>query len=50
MRDLIFKYLAEGKGATVAARFGPDGTTIGDPDRASKGVSALFLRTYETTL
>ena len=29
VRDLNFKYLAEGKGATITARFGPDGITIG---------------------
>ena len=28
VRDLNFKYLAEGKGATVTARFGPDGITF----------------------
>jgi hypothetical protein len=29
MRDLNFKCLAEGKGATVTARFGPDGLCNG---------------------
>ncbi|GDY21089.1 hypothetical protein LBMAG56_24350 [Verrucomicrobiota bacterium] len=28
VRNLDFKYLAEGKGATVIARFGPDGITF----------------------
>ena len=28
VRDLNFKYLAEGKGATVTARFGKDGITL----------------------
>ena len=45
----MFKYLAEGKGATVTARFGPDGITLCDPDRASEVVSVVFLRTCETT-
>jgi predicted dehydrogenase len=31
VRDLNFKYLAEGKGAPVTARFGADGITIVDP-------------------
>jgi len=34
VRDLNFKYMSEGKGATVTARFGPDGITICDPNRA----------------
>ena len=28
VRDLNFNYLAEGKGATVTARFGKDGITL----------------------
>ncbi|MBM3870331.1 MAG: hypothetical protein FJ392_05110 [Verrucomicrobia bacterium] len=39
MRDLNFKYLAEGKGATVTARFGKDGITLCDPNRAIEKVS-----------
>ena len=35
VRDLNFKYLAEGKGANISARFGPDGITLCDPNRAS---------------
>jgi hypothetical protein len=31
VRDLNFKYLQQGKGATVTARFGKDGITIVDP-------------------
>ena len=46
-RDLNFKYLAEGKGATVTARFGPDGITICDPNRASEGVAKVFQRIYQ---
>ena len=30
--DLNFKYMAEGKGATVTARFGEDGITRDDTD------------------
>ena len=47
VRDLNFKYLAEGKGATVTARFGPDGITICDPNRASEGVAKVFQRIYQ---
>jgi len=32
VRDLNFKYLRQGKGATVTARFGKDGITIVDPN------------------
>ena len=43
VRDLNFKYLAEGKGATITARFGPDGITICDAEqcwrRRGRGVS-----------
>ncbi len=37
VRDLNFKYMREGKGALVSARFGPDGITIADPNRTSGG-------------
>ena len=46
-RDLNFKYLAEGKGAPVTARFGPDGITICDPNRASEGAATVFHQIYE---
>ena len=46
VRDLNFKYLAEGKGATVTARFCPGGITICDPNRASEGVVGVFQRIY----
>jgi len=39
VRDLNFKYMSEGKGATVTARFGKDGITICDPNRAIEKVS-----------
>jgi hypothetical protein len=44
VRDLNFKYITEGKGATVTARFGPDGITICDPNRASEGADEVFQR------
>ena len=47
VRDLNFKYLSEGKGATVTARFGPDGITICDPNRASEGADKVFRKIYE---
>ncbi len=31
VRDLNFKYLSEGKGAPVTARFGEDGITVIEP-------------------
>jgi len=46
--DLKFKYLSEGKGAPVTARFGPDGITIVDPNRASDG--NVFQRIYENAV
>lgn len=48
VRDLNFKYLSEGKGAPVTARFGPEGITIVDPNRASEG--KVFQRIYEKTI
>ena len=48
VRDLNFKYLQEGKGAPVTARFGPDGITIVDPNRASEG--KVFQRIYERAI
>jgi predicted dehydrogenase len=44
--DLNFKYLKEGKGATVSARFGKDGIVIVDPNRAAGGREAVFNRIY----
>jgi predicted dehydrogenase len=37
VRDLNFKYLSEGKGAPVTARFGDDGITIVDPNGVADG-------------
>ena len=50
VRDLNFKYLAEGKGATVTARFGPDGITICDPNRAGEGADKVFQRIYDRAI
>jgi single-stranded DNA-binding protein len=46
VRDLNFKYLQEGKGAPVTARFGADGLTIVDPNRAAEGADAVFHKIY----
>ena len=50
VRDLNFKDMAEGKGATVTARFGPDGITICDPNRAGEGADKVFQKIYEKAL
>ena len=47
VRDLNFKYLNEGKGATVTARFGPDGIAIVDPNRAAEGLEKVFQKIYD---
>ena len=47
VRDLNFKYLQEGKGTPVTARFGEDGITIIDPNRIDEGPEAVFQRIYE---
>ncbi len=47
VRDLNFKYLNEGKGAPVSARFGDDGITIIDPNRAGEGPEAVFEKIYD---
>jgi predicted dehydrogenase len=44
VRDLNFKYLNEGKGAPVTARFGQDGITIIDPYRED---GKVFHKIYE---
>ncbi len=50
VRDLNFKYLAEGKGATISARFGPDGITLCDPNRAGEAADKVFQRIYEKAI
>lgn len=47
VRDLNFKYLNEGKGAPVTARFGADGITLIDPCRVDEGREAVFQRIYQ---
>lgn len=50
VRDLNFKYLNEGKGATVTARFGADGITIVDANRIAEGPEAVFEKIYDKAL
>ncbi|CAN5909494.1 hypothetical protein BH11VER1_BH11VER1_09580 [soil metagenome] len=50
VRDLNFKYLSEGKGAPVTARFGEDGITIVDPMRIAEGIDKVFHRIYTQPL
>lgn len=50
VRDLNFKYLNEGKGATVTARFGKDGITIVDANRIEEGPEAVFEKIYDRPL
>ncbi len=47
MRDLNFKYINAGKGATVTARFGKDCTTICDPNCAGERADKVFQKIYE---
>lgn len=42
VRDLNFKYLNEGKGAPVTARFGDDGITIVDPHRREGAFQKIY--------
>lgn len=44
VRDLNFKYLRAGKGAPVTARFGRDGITIVDPNRAGKVFRKIYAK------
>jgi hypothetical protein len=48
VRDLNFKYTQSGFGAPVTARFGPDGITIIDPNRAGEG--EVFARIYKKAI
>ncbi|MDA1275016.1 MAG: Gfo/Idh/MocA family oxidoreductase [Verrucomicrobia bacterium] len=50
VRDLNFKYLQDGKGACVSARFGEDGITIIDPNRFAEGRERVFERIYAKPL
>ena len=42
--------MQEGKGATVTARFGDDGITIIDPNRAAEGPEKVFEKIYDRPL
>jgi predicted dehydrogenase len=44
VRDLNFKYLSEGKGAPVTARFGNDGITIVDPHNSQEAFQRIYDR------
>jgi predicted dehydrogenase len=44
VRDLNFKYLQQGKGAGVTARFGKDGIMILDPNRLGKTFQRIYDR------
>jgi predicted dehydrogenase len=48
VRDLNFKYLEEGRGAPVTARFGKDGITIVDPNAPEQ--AGVFRRIYEKAI
>ena len=48
VHDLNVNYLGKAKGAPVTARFGLDGITIVDPNRASEG--KVFQRIYKKTV
>ena len=50
VRDLNFKYMADGKGASVTARFGTDGITIVDPNRAGEGAAMVFETIYDKAI
>jgi hypothetical protein len=50
VRDLNFRYLNEGKGAPVTARFGADGITIVDPTRAAEGSAGVFQKIYDKAI
>jgi predicted dehydrogenase len=44
VRDLNFKYLSEGKGSPVTARFGEDGITIVDPHRSEGAFQKIYSK------
>jgi len=46
VRDLNFQYRQRGRGAPVTARFGSDGITIIDPNRAGEGAEKVFKNIY----
>ena len=50
VRELNFKYMPEGKGATVAARSGKDGITLCDPSRTDEGADRVLQRIYDWSI
>ena len=50
VRDLNFQYTQNGLGAPVTARFGTDGITIIDPNRAGEGADKVFARIYQKAI
>ena len=50
MHELNFNYLAEGKGATATERFGKDGITSCDQNRAEEGAAGAFQKIYDTAI
>lgn len=50
VRDLNYRYIQQGLGAPVTARFGEDGITIVDPIRATEGPEAVFQRLYDKAI
>jgi predicted dehydrogenase len=50
VRDLNFQYIQNGLGAPVTARFGGDGITIIDPNRAGEGADKVLARIYEKAI
>jgi TRAP-type C4-dicarboxylate transport system substrate-binding protein len=50
VRDLNLEYVSEGNDATVTARFGKDGITICDPNRANEGADKVFQRIYDRAI
>ncbi len=47
VRDLNYKYMQDGRGAAVTARFGSDGISILDPNRAEQAVGGVIRKIYE---
>ena len=47
VRGWNFKCIAQAKGTTVTARFGPDAITICDPNREGERAEKVFQRIYQ---
>ena len=48
--DLNLKYMLERKGRTFTTRFGFDGITVVDPNRADEKVAAVFQMIYDKAI